>query len=287
MLKYNITKFGLWKVEDMVSGFEDLSKTPQYTLRFDPYDDDYTDSTFLWVVLSKLILDDNEDFSDKTEKEPDYISAHLLENNHKGGVLHTMKNIIKKNVFTSELTYTFNILIPSDKLKKVMNLIVAQDSRKKDLYYSMKIFSNVNFSLDEAESYENVYEIPIDQMNGGGTPNHDSFYMNPQIFIKAKKQIDKKFNWWLSYKVEGYETAVKIFLVKEESPSRIQYITTDNIVAKDDSPYYNKSWATHYILNRNTSYIAIVSTFDVNDPVAGIFTIKSNVPVKYELIEPL
>ena len=287
MLQYNITKFGLWKIEDMVSGFEDLSKTPQYTLRFTPNDDDLIDTTFLWVVLSKLVLDDSEDFSSDSSKEPDYISAHLLENNHKGGVLHTMKSIIKKNVFTSELTYTFNMLIPSDKIKKVMNLIVAQDSRKKDLYYSMKVFSNVNFSLDEAESYENVYEIPIDQMNGGGTPNHDTFYMNPQIYFKAKKQSEKKFNCWLSYKVEGYESAVKIFLVKEESPSRIQYITSDNSVGKDDTPYYNKSCANHFILNKNTSYIAVVSTFEMNDPVSGIFTIKSNVPISYEVIDPL
>jgi len=49
----------------MVDGFEDLSKTPQYTLRFIPNDDDLVASTYLWIVLSKLILDDNEDFSEK------------------------------------------------------------------------------------------------------------------------------------------------------------------------------------------------------------------------------
>ena len=194
MLNYSITTFGLWNFEDMVDGFEDLSKTPQYILKFTPNDSDYVDSTYLWVVLSRLILDDNEDFSESSSKDHDYISVHLLENKHKGGVLHHMKNIIQKNVFTTELTYTFRILIPSDKVKKTLSLIIAQDSRKKDLYYSMKVFSNVNFALDRAESYEHQYEIPIDQVQGGGTPNHDSFYMNPQIFIKAKKSSPKRFN---------------------------------------------------------------------------------------------
>lgn len=83
------------------------------------------------------------------------------------------------------MTYTFRILIPVDIIKNVFNLIIAQDSRKKDLYYSMKVFSNVNFVLDVAENYENQYEIPIDQSNGGGTPNHDTFYMNPQIYFTA------------------------------------------------------------------------------------------------------
>jgi len=194
MLQYNLTKFGLWKVEDMVDGFEDLSKTPQFILKFDPKEGDLTSSTYLWVVLSRLILDDNEDFSETGDKEKDYISVHLLENKHKGGVLHTMKNIIQKNVFTTELTYTFRILIPKEKVKRTLSLIVAQDSRKKDLYFSMKIFSNVNFILDAAESYENQYEIPIEQEDGGGTPNHDSFYMNPHIYIKAKRASSKRFN---------------------------------------------------------------------------------------------
>lgn len=178
----------------MAEGFEDLSKTPQYVLRFAPNEGDYVEVTYLWVVLSKLILDDNEDFSESSSRDPDYISVHLLENKHKGGVLHHMKNIIQKNVFTSELTYTFRILVPVDKIKKALNLIIAQDSRKKDLYYSMKVFSNVNFTLDPAEAYEHQYEIPIDQVNGGGTPNHDSFYMNPHIFIKAKRSSIKRFN---------------------------------------------------------------------------------------------
>lgn len=225
----------------MVEGFEDLSKTPQYVLKFTPNESDITNYTYLWVVLSRLRLDDNESFSEDIEDHHDYISVHLLENKHKGGVLHQMKNIIQKNVFTSELTYTFRILIPKNKLNKIMNLVIAQDSRKKDLYYSMKVFSNVNFVLKEAQSYKHQYEIPIDQAEGGGTPNHDSFVMNPQIFFEPKKRSEKNFNCWVSYSVHGFETAVKVFLVKSEKPKRVEYITTVNQVEDEDSPYYNKS----------------------------------------------
>lgn len=287
MLSYSLTKFGLWKSGDMVEGFEDISLTPQYTLRFSPNQDDIIDPTHLWVVLSKLVLDEEEDFSETKERDPSYISVHVLENKHKGGVLHSMKNIIKKNVFTSELTYTFRITIPQDMLKKIFSLIIAQDSFKKDLYYSIKVFSNVNFVLNPAQCYENVYEIPIDQGFGGGTPNHDTFYMNPQIYFKAKKQSLKSFNCWLSYKIHGFETAVKIFLVRSDEPQRIEYLTTSNIVGKDDSPYYNKSWAQHFILQRDESYIAVVSTFNMDDPITGVFTIKSNAKVDFELIDPL
>jgi hypothetical protein len=146
-------------------------------------------------------------------------------------------------VFTSELTYTFRILIPKNKFKKIMNLVIAQDSRTKDLYYSMKVFSNVNFNLKEAQSYKYQYEIPIEQVEGGGTPNHDSFIMNPQIFFEPKKHDVKNFNCWISYNVHGFETAVKVFLVKAEKPNRVEYITTSNQVEEEEesSPYYNKS----------------------------------------------
>lgn len=287
MLNYNLTKFGLWKAENMVEGFEDVSKTPQYVLKFEPNDGDFVESTFLWVVLSRLILDDNEDFSETGNDEKDYISVHLLENKHKGGVLHAMKNIIQKNVFTPELTYTFRILVPADKIKKTLSLIIAQDSRKKDLYYSLKVFSNVNFYLDPAESYEHQYEIPIDQVEGGGTPNHDSFYTNPHIFIKCKKQSSKRFNCWLSYKVHGFETAVKVFLVKAENPERVEYITTDIAVGNDDSPYYNRSCASHFVLYRDETYMAIISTFNVGDPITGVFSIKANTPIKYKVLDPM
>ena len=168
--------------------------------------------------------------------------------------MHILKDIIKRNVFTTELTYTFNMLIPEDKIKKAMNLIVAQDCLKKDLYYSISVFSNISFTLWEAESYEHEYEIIIDQEKGGGTPNEETFYTNPQIYFKAENQSSKKFNWWLSYKVDFYETSVKIFLVREDEPERVESITEENQVGNDESPYYNKSCASHFILNWNCSY---------------------------------
>jgi len=99
-------------------------------LKFDPYDDDIVSTTYLWIVLSKLIIDDDESFKENHEQQSDYLAVQLLENKHRGGVLHTMKNIIQKNVFTSELTYTSRILIPSDKVNRKFNLIITQDSRK-------------------------------------------------------------------------------------------------------------------------------------------------------------
>ena len=87
--------------------------------------------------------------------------------------------------------------------------------------------------------------------------------------------------------MNGYETSVKIFLLKVEKPDRIEYITTDNQVGDDDTPYYNRSCATHFILYRDQPYMAIISSFNVGDPIPGVFTIKANVPIKYKVLDPL
>lgn len=76
MLKYSITKFGLWRAGDMVDGFEDISKSPQYKLQF-AKDIKRSTNVYLWVVLSRFLIDDNEDFSEFASKEKEYISVHL------------------------------------------------------------------------------------------------------------------------------------------------------------------------------------------------------------------
>ena len=76
MLKYSITKFGMWRAEDMVSGFEDISKTPQYKLQFNKVKGKST-KVYLWVVLNRLLIDDNEDFTEFNDKDQDFVSVHL------------------------------------------------------------------------------------------------------------------------------------------------------------------------------------------------------------------
>ena len=103
---------------------------------------------------------------------------------------------------------------------------------KKDLYYSLKVFSSVKFELNKAKLYENHYEIPIDQAEGGGAPNHDTFDMNPQIYFKAIEHSSEAFNCWLSYKVHEHETAVKVFVVRLDDPQIIPSLKTLKIMCE-------------------------------------------------------
>ena len=286
MFCYSIQKFGLWKISHMVQGFDDVSKSPQYTLKFNPNDNDLIGSNCLYVVLSRLIVDEKDHFSEILEKTSDFISVHLFQNDIDKGVLHNMENSIWSNVFKNELIHSFKILIPPESIDKVFTLIIAQDSMKKDLYYSLKVFSSVKFELNKAKLYENHYEIPIDQAEGGGTPNHDTFDMNPQIYFKAIEHSSEAFNCWLSYKVHEHETAVKVYVVRSDDPQIISCLTTSNLMGDKDTTFKNKNWSQHFRLNSDESYVAIVSTFNAQDPITGDFSIKSDVPIEYQLIDP-
>ena len=94
MFYYSIPKFGLWKISDMVEGFDDISKSPQYTLKFNPNDNDLIDRNCLYIVLSKLILDEKDNFSELLVKTPEHISVHVFQNDIDKGVLHNMENIV-------------------------------------------------------------------------------------------------------------------------------------------------------------------------------------------------
>ena len=286
MFCYSIPKFGLWKISDMVEGFDDISKSPQYTLKFNPNDNDLIDSIRLYIVLSKLILDEKDNFSELLVKTPDYISVHVFQNDIDKGVLHNMENIVWKNVFRNKLIYSFKILVPPESIDKVFTLVIAQDSIKKDLYYSLKVFSNVKFELNKTKLYENHYEIPINQAEGGGTPNHDTFGMNPQIYFKTIEHSSEAFNCWLSYEAHEHETAVKVFVVRLDDPQIIPSLKTLKIVRDKDTPFYKKNWSQHFTLKSDESYVAIVSTFNAHDPITGEFSIRSDVPIEYELIDP-
>jgi len=155
MMKYNATKFGQWKFSNMVEDFDDLSKTPQYILRFTPNETDLIEAPFLWVVLSKMIFDDNEDFSESSVEKDNYISVHLFENNNDEGMVDLSQECIQQNAFSQELTYTFKIQIPSDKLEKTMNVVITQLNLTDDLYYSIKVVSNINFTISPITLYTN------------------------------------------------------------------------------------------------------------------------------------
>tara|TARA_B110000285_G_C14807777_1_gene460518 strand:+ start:211 stop:516 length:306 start_codon:yes stop_codon:yes gene_type:complete len=68
----------------------------------------------------------------------------------------------------------------------LLNLVLDQSERKKNLYYKIDVFSSVNFNcqrLGQKFKYKQVLDIPANALNGGSR-NNPFFYKNPQFLIR-------------------------------------------------------------------------------------------------------
>ncbi len=124
LLPYQQARYGQWKKEDLIEGYNDLSKNPQFTLAFDPQPDDPKTHNSLYVVLSKMVVDDC--FNDDGEEEEGYQGVDVYRNDKFEGLVLETKNQIVNNSASNELTYAFKMKIDDDLLDKCLNLVVMQ-----------------------------------------------------------------------------------------------------------------------------------------------------------------
>jgi hypothetical protein len=205
-----------------------------------------------------MIVD--ESFEDDDDKVSDYLGVNIFENTNGEGIVLDMGSLIKKNTITSELTYTFKMELKKNLLNKVLNLVLIQDSRRHDLYFSLWVISSVNCVFNHAANYDNEYEIPLRDDCAGGNPNDSTFYANPQLAFEADgDKFGAPMKVWIQHRCLNEETSCKVFLGK--GADRISYLTDENEAAGNEGKYTHRTHAQHFNLLSGESYIAIISSF--------------------------
>jgi hypothetical protein len=79
---------------------------------------------------------------------------------------------------------------------KLLNLVLDQKDRKKDLFFKVEIYSTINFNsirLGKKYLYKQEVQVPLIQINGG-KPSCPFFFKNPQFLVKVdpNKFVDKQ-----------------------------------------------------------------------------------------------
>lgn len=77
----------------------------------------------------------------------------------------------------------------------MLNLVLDQTKRKRDLFYKVEIFSSIDFEAQRVGkkfTYKQVLEVPKMPISGGNTSS-PFFYKNPQfvVCLDPSKVIDK------------------------------------------------------------------------------------------------
>ena len=96
-----------------------------------------------------------------------------------------------------------------------------QHKRTRDLYYNVRVFSEVPFSVNRSTmNFSYSQSISVPPCAGGGVPSSPMFYQNPQFLINIDRS--KVINWAVasktpfdtlfSYTTNDPNTHIKSFL---------------------------------------------------------------------------
>ena len=72
--------------------------------------------------------------------------------------------------------------------QNVLNLVLDQHKRTRDLYYNIRVFSEVPFSVNRSTmNFKFSQSIVVPGCAGGGVPSSPLFYQNPQFLIATDR----------------------------------------------------------------------------------------------------
>lgn len=118
---------------------------------------------------------------------------HAYQNQNGGAKILEDKNALIKSVYTNEQNYMLYLQLPTAQYlnqSTVINLVLDQHKRQKDLYYNIRVLSSCAFVTERAsfKNLKHVQKLAIPHGTiGGGTPSCPKFYMNPQFYFNFDK----------------------------------------------------------------------------------------------------
>ena len=103
-----------------------------------------------WIVISKMIIV-HEDGSLEDEEGNDYMALHVYPSTAGEGARVTGGHSLVKSTYSPSITsMTYLKLKTSEYVNtgKVLNLVLDQMDRTRDLYYNIRVFASVPFVND-------------------------------------------------------------------------------------------------------------------------------------------
>lgn len=177
---------------------------------------------------------------------------HVYNNPNKGQKVLEDRGCIKRATYSPEQTVMLYLKLNSAEhltQQNVMNLVLDQHKRTRDLFYNVRVFSEVPFSVNRSSmNFKFSQEIIVPSCAGGGVPSSPLFYQNPQFFISCDRQ--KVLNWAVasktpfdtlfSYTTNDANTHIKTFLCHSGAGNyRISTINDETVVnmSQKSEPY--------------------------------------------------
>ena len=279
-----------------------LKENPQFCIDFmaDATQIAQTGQTFVtWIVISKLQLVHTDGFQEEAESQKDYIAMHVYNNSNKGQKVLEDRNCIQRETYSPAQTVMLYLELNSAEhltQTNVMNLVLDQHKRERDLYYNIRVFSQVPFSVNRSTmNFKHTQTITVPPCAGGGVPSSPLFYQNPQFLISCDRS--KIVNWataskvtfdtLFSYTTTDSKTHIKTFLCHSTAGNyRISTINDETVVhmAQKKEPYKPQTNHVRFMLKPENFYTLVLSSFEKGRDLGGTLTIESNQPLSVRTI---
>ena len=144
-----------------------------------------------WVVISKLLVMHKDGSAEDEENSKDYMALHVYKNKDKGQKVLEDRHCLKRSTYSPEQTTMLYLNLPSAdhlQVENVLNLVLDQHKRERDLFYNIRVYSSVPFVTGRSGmSFKFKQEVIVPQFPGGGVPSSTIFYKNPQFMISTDR----------------------------------------------------------------------------------------------------
>ena len=103
---------------------------------------------------------------DSEDSAKDYMALHVYNNPNQGQKVLEDRNCIKRSVYSPVQTTMLYLELPSAEhlnQTNVLNLVLDQHKRQKDLYFNIRVFSMVPFNVNRSQmnfKYTQRVEVP-------------------------------------------------------------------------------------------------------------------------------
>ena len=200
----------------------------------------------VWILLSRHVMLKDQDNSDN---DADFLTVHVYKGT--GNRIYGAPSIsFVKGAYSSDPNYLARFDIETDPLKEwhAFTLVLSQLDKKRDISYSLSVFSTVGFRLTETPpAPANKLVLggawSSDAGTNGGTQSSVNFYRNPQFRLDVlalpgpSKKTDFHIHAMYPKDVSASICLVRSATVKEPRAvtapppaERIDYVATEDEV---------------------------------------------------------
>jgi len=129
-----------------------MERNPQYFIDFMANQQQIADtgqSFVCWIVISKLLVIHQDGSAEEEENSKDYMALHVYKNGNKNTKVLHHRGCIKRSTYSPEVSTMLYLELPSAEHLSVtnyLNLVLDQHKRTRDLFYNIRVFSQVPFA---------------------------------------------------------------------------------------------------------------------------------------------